>query len=68
MIARNKISAATCTFFGSGMSMALAGPLQDETGSGNPRILHRLSRTGSEKTAIEQSVSREVHNEVAKLK
>jgi len=38
MIARNKISAATLTFVGSSMSMALAGPLQDETGSGKPKM------------------------------
>jgi len=38
MLARYKISAATLTFLGSGMSMALVGLLQDETGSGKPKI------------------------------
>jgi len=38
MLARNKISAATLTVFQSGMSMALVGPLQDETGSVKPKM------------------------------
>ena len=38
MLARHKISAATLTFLGSGMPMALVGLLQDETGSGKPKM------------------------------
>jgi len=38
MLARNKISAATLTFLGSGMSLALVGSLQDKTGSGKPKM------------------------------
>jgi len=37
MLARYTISAATFTLLGSGMSMALVGLMQDETGSGNPK-------------------------------
>jgi len=38
VLARNKISAAILTFFGSGMSIALKELLQDETGSGKPKM------------------------------
>jgi len=38
MLAGYKISAATLTFLGSGMSMALVGLLQDKTGSVKPKI------------------------------
>jgi len=38
MLARYKISAATLRFLGSGISMALVGLLQDETGSGKPKM------------------------------
>jgi len=38
MLARYKISAATPTFCGSGMLMALVRLLQDETGSGKPKM------------------------------
>jgi len=38
MLARYKISAATLTFLGSGMSMALVGLLQDKTGHGKPKM------------------------------
>jgi len=38
VLARYKISATTLTFLGSGMSMALVGLLQDETGSGKPKM------------------------------
>jgi len=38
MLARYKISAVTLTFVGSGMSMALVGVLQDETGSGRSKM------------------------------
>jgi len=38
MLARYKISAAFLTFLGSGMSMALVRLLQDETGSGKPKM------------------------------
>jgi len=39
MLARYEISAATLTFLGSGMSMALVGLLQDETGRGKPKMV-----------------------------
>jgi len=38
MLASYKILVATLTFLGSGMSMALVGLLQDEIGSGKPKI------------------------------
>jgi len=38
MLARYKISVATLILLGSGMSMALVGLLQDETGSGKPKM------------------------------
>jgi len=38
MLARYTISAATLKFFGSGMSIALVGLLQDENGSGKPKM------------------------------
>jgi len=38
MLARYKISAVTLTFLGSGMSMALVRLLQNETGSGKPKM------------------------------
>jgi len=38
MLARYTFSAATLTLFESGMSMALVGLLQDETGSGKPKM------------------------------
>jgi len=38
MLARYKISAATLTFLGSRMSLALVGLQQDETGSGKPKM------------------------------
>jgi len=38
MLARYKISAATLNCWGSGMSIVLVGLLQDETGSGKPKM------------------------------
>jgi len=38
VLARYKMSAATLTLLGSGMSMTLVGLLQDETGSGKPKM------------------------------
>jgi len=39
MLARHNISATTLTFFGTGMSMALMGLLQDVTERGKPKMV-----------------------------